>query len=256
MIFFDTHAHMYDKAFDTDRNKILEELNALYYKIVCPSENIETSIKSIELSNKFKNVYAAIGIHPYFAKKSNKTDIETLYKLAKLNKNVVAIGEIGLDYYYNKEDKITQKDFFVRQIELAKELDLPIIIHDRKAHGDILSLIKQLKTSNLRGIMHCFGGSIEFAREMIKLGFYISFAGPIAYENSRKLKEVAKLIPIERILIETDSPYLSPPPCRGQRNNPKNLYYIAKELANLKGVSIEDLVQKTYENSMSIYSLK
>lgn len=254
-MFFDTHAHIYDKAFDDDRIQLLKEFEELNYKIVCPSENIETSIKSIELSKKFKNLYAAIGIHPYFAKEFFKSEINKLHDLAKTNYKVVAIGEIGLDYYHKNCDKPIQKEAFINQVELAKELDLPIIVHDRKAHGDIISIIKDMKTSNLRGIMHCFGGSLEFAYEMIKLDFYISFAGPVVYENSKKLKEVAKNIPLDKILIETDSPYLTPPPFNKQRNNSKNLYYIAKEISKLKNISLEVLLRKTYDNAMNIYNL-
>ena len=256
MIFFDTHAHMYDKAFDKDRDELLKLLEKLEYKIVCPSENYETSLQSIELSKKFKNLYAAIGIHPYFAEIDKKCDLKKIFDLVKANSEVVAIGEIGLDYYDKNNDREIQKEYFMNQINIAQETDLPVIIHDRKAHGDIFSIIKKMKKHNLRGIMHSFSGSIELANEMIKSDFYISFAGPVAHKNSKRIKEIARIIPLERMLIETDSPYMTPPPFTGQRNTSLNLYYIAKEIAALRNISIEKIIEITYQNAMDIYGLR
>lgn len=166
-----------------------------------------------------------------------------------------AVGEIGLDYYYLYTDKETQKYWFARQIELAKELDLPILIHDRDAHGDTLSILKAHQGGNLRGILHCFSGSQETAKELMKLGFYISFAGPVVFPKSLKLKEVAKEIPMDRLLIETDSPYLTPPPFRGKRNDPSNVRFVAEEIARLKGVSAEEIAEQTKRNAMEVYGI-
>ena len=175
--------------------------------------------------------------------------------LAKTHDKIKAIGEIGLDYHYLYTDKDTQKYWFERQIQMAKELDLPILIHDREAHGDVLEILKRNADSRLRGILHCFSGSIETAKELMKLGFYISFAGSVVFSKSIKLKEVAADIPMDRLLIETDSPYLTPPPYRGKRNDPSNVLLVAEELARIKNMDVQELIDITRENAMKIYQI-
>lgn len=252
---FDTHAHLYDKAFDRDRDEVLARtLEAVDY-VVIPSENYETSQKAVRLAETYGTVYGAVGIHPHETKYASEEILQKIGDLAQLPK-VKAIGEIGLDYHFFYSDKETQQKWFARQIELARDLDLPFLIHDREAHGDTLSILKKHKNSRMRGIMHCFSGSVETAEELMKLGFYISFAGPLVFPNSRRLKEAAREIPLDRLLIETDSPYLTPPPHRGERNEPANVIYVAEEIARLKGIPVETVVEETRKNGLSIYGIK
>ena len=253
---FDTHAHLYDKAFDRDREEVISRILQTLDYVVIPSEDVATSQKAIALAESHDCLYAAVGIHPQVTKDATEEAMAELADLANHHPKVKAIGEIGLDYYYLYTDKETQKKWFARQIELAKELDLPILIHDRDAHGDTLDILKQHKGKNLRGILHCFSGSLETAKELMKLGFYISFAGPVVFPKSLKLKEVAKEIPLDRLLIETDSPYLTPPPNRGKRNDPSNVYYVAQELARLKDMPLENLVAATTKNAKTIYQIE
>lgn len=252
---FDTHAHLYDKAFDRDRDEVLTRtLEAVDY-VVIPSEDYETSQKAVRLAETCGPVYGAVGIHPHETKYASEEILQKIGDLAQLPK-VKAIGEIGLDYHFFYSDKETQQKWFARQIELARDLDLPFLIHDREAHGDTLSILKKHKNSRMRGIMHCFSGSVETAGELMKLGFYISFAGPLVFPNSRRLKEAAREIPLDRLLIETDSPYLTPPPHRGERNEPANVIYVAEEIARLKGIPVETVVEETRNNGLSIYGIK
>lgn len=252
---FDTHAHLYDKAFDRDRDEVLTRtLEAVDY-VVIPSEDYETSQKAVRLAETCGPVYGAVGIHPHETKYASEEILQKIGDLAQLPK-VKAIGEIGLDYHFFYSDKETQQKWFARQIELARDLDLPFLIHDREAHGDTLSILKKHKNSRMRGIMHCFSGSVETAEELMKLGFYISFAGPLVFPNSRRLKEAAREIPLDRLLIETDSPYLTPPPHRGERNEPANVIYVAEEIARLKGIPVETVVEETRKNGLSIYGIE
>lgn len=252
---FDTHAHLYDKAFDRDRDQLIPALFKSLDYIVIPSEDLETSRKAVALAETYGPLYAAVGIHPQVTKDASEEILRKIGDLALSHPKVKAIGEIGLDYYYLYTDKEIQKEWFARQIELAKDLNLPFLIHDREAHGDTLSILKEHKSPAMRGILHCFSGSLETAKELIRLGFYISFAGPVVFPRSIRLKEVAAALPLERILIETDSPYLTPPPNRGKRNNPSNVYYVAEELARLKKLPVEEIISRTRENAIRIYDI-
>lgn len=252
---FDTHAHLYDKAFDRDRDQLIPALFKSLDYIVIPSEDLETSRKAVALAETYGPLYAAVGIHPQVTKDASEEILREIGDLALSHPKVKAIGEIGLDYYYLYTDKEIQKEWFARQIELAKDLNLPFLIHDREAHGDTLSILKEHKSPAMRGILHCFSGSLETAKELIRLGFYISFAGPVVFPRSIRLKEVAAALPLERILIETDSPYLTPPPNRGKRNNPSNVYYVAEELARLKKLPVEEIISRTRENAIRIYDI-
>ncbi len=253
---FDTHAHLYDKAFDRDREEVIAKVFETVDYVVTPSEDLETSQKAVALAETYPQIYAAVGIHPQLTKDASEEILAAIADLAKTHPKVKAIGEIGLDYYYLYTEKEVQKQWFARQIDMAKELDLPILIHDRDAHGDTVDILKAHKGGALRGILHCFSGSIETAKELMKLGFYISFAGPVVFPKSLKLKEVAKEIPMDRILIETDSPYLTPPPYRGKRNDPSNVFYVAEEIAKLKGMALSDFVEQTKKNAMDIYGIR
>lgn len=255
MELFDTHAHIYDKHFDNDREMIMEDVFSHLRYVVCPSENLETSKKTVALVSKYPYLYGAVGIHPHEICHATEESLHEIASIAKRHDKIVAIGEIGLDYHYFYSDKETQQKWFHRQIELANGLDMPIIIHDRDAHGDMLEILQDHKGPKLRGVMHCYGGSLEMAKEFIRLGFYISFAGPVVFPKSTKLKQVAKEIPLDRLLIETDSPYLTPPPHRGERNTPQNVIYVAEEIARLKELPLETIISCTTKNACEIYNI-
>ncbi len=255
MKLFDTHAHVYDKAFDNDREAMMKTVWEVCDYVVCPAENLETSRKALAMAQQYPHMYAAAGIHPQLTAQAIEEELDGIRKLAEENDKIVAIGEIGLDYYYLYSDIETQKEWFGRQIDLAAELDLPILIHDRDAHGDTLKILKEHQTDRLRGILHCYSGSLEMAKELIQMGLYISFAGPVVFPKSTKLKEVARELPLDRILVETDSPYLTPPPFRGRRNDPSKVRYVAEEIARLKELPVETVIEATRRNALAIYQI-
>ncbi|WP_130805540.1 TatD family hydrolase [Senegalia massiliensis] len=252
----DSHAHLDDKRFNKDREDIIRELeeNNIEF-IVNPGADLDTSKSAVELARNNKMIYAAVGVHPHDVKDMDKNTIEELRKLAKEEK-VVAIGEIGLDYYYDNSPRELQKKWFKEQIRLAKELDLPIIIHDRDAHEDTYNILKEENDEKLRGIMHCYQSSLEMSSQFIDLGFYISLAGPTTFKNAKTPKEVAKGIDLDRLLIETDSPYLTPHPYRGKRNEPKYVKYVAQTIADLKNVPLEEIEYSTTRNAKKIFGIE
>lgn len=253
---FDSHAHLDGDRFDRDREKIIENFKEDGIEmIVNPGADIASSVKSVSLSKKHKNIYAAVGIHPHDANTMNENTIEILRELAQ-NEKVVAIGEIGLDYHYDNSPRDIQKKWFREQIKLAKELDLPIIIHDRDAHEDTYNILKEENDDRLRGIMHCYQSSLEMSQQFIDLGFYISLAGPVTFKKAKTPKEVAAGVPLDRLLIETDSPYLTPTPNRGKRNEPAYVCYVAGMIAELKGIPYDDVVKQTNENAKKIFQIK
>lgn len=231
---FDSHAHYDDESFDDDRKEVIEELKreGVIGVLNCGS-SYEGAIKSVELSDEYPEFYAAVGIHPENAYELTEESYEVIKNYAKTKEKVVAIGEIGLDYYWEENPpKDIQKEVFRKQMALAEELDLPVVIHDREAHGDTLEIIKEFP--NVKGVVHCFSGSVEFAKECIKLGYYIGFTGVVTFKNAKKIVEVAKEIPLERMLVETDCPYMSPVPKRGKRNQSNYIKYIIEKLAEIK----------------------
>lgn len=256
---FDTHAHC-----DDERIKNEFEGGTLAYikhqtengvgNIVNIGTNLDNSRVSIELSEKFDEVYASCGIHPYDIRFYDDV-ASTLDKLKELlsHKKVVALGEIGLDYHYEDSDFEKQRRFFIAQMELARELDIPVIIHDRDAHGDCMDIVRAFP--DVRGIFHSFSGSREMAQELIRLGWYISFSGTLTYKNARKVVEACEVTPIDRILIETDSPYLPPVPHRGEMNHPKYSLLTCERAAQIKGVSLEEMMRITHENAMRAYRI-
>lgn len=215
--------------------------------------NILTSKQSIKLAHNYDFIYASVGIHPHDAQKEFDK-VEEIERLA-LQEKVVAIGEIGLDYYYNDPPKEFQKEVFIKQIRLAKKLNLPIIIHDRDAHGDILDILKQEWTKDLRGVFHSYSGSVEMAFQAIEMNFYISLGGPVTFKNAKKPKEVVKAVPIEKLLIETDSPYLTPEPYRGKRNTPVYVKFVAEKIAELREMSYEEVCRITAENAIKLFDI-
>ena len=253
MDFFDTHAHYNDEKFKEDRDIIIKQVqenNIKYITVV--GYNIESSIKAIKIANKYDNIYATVGISPNDLK--SEINLEKIENLAQ-NKKVVAIGEIGLDYYWNKENKDLQRDIFLKQIEIANKLELPISIHTREAVYDTLDILKnKIKVKN-NGIFHCCPLNVELIKEAIKLGFYISFSGNVTFKNSKNADKCIETVPKEKLLIETDSPYMTPEPHRGKRNNSIYVKLVAQKIADVKNMSLEDVAKITLENAKRIYKI-
>ncbi|MBO5065761.1 MAG: TatD family hydrolase [Clostridia bacterium] len=250
---FDSHAHYTDKAFNEDREIMLGSLTESgVCGIINCGADIESSVSSIELANKYDYIYAACGIHPEEADKTPENYIDILRDLAK-NEKCVAIGEIGLDYYWRQDTKDLQKDLFEKQILLAKELDLPIIVHDREAHGDTMEILKEHCP---KGVLHCFSGSAETAKEVLKLGMYIGLGGALTFKNARKAVEVAEMLPLDRLLLETDCPYMAPVPMRGKRNNSSYISFVAQKVAEIKGVDPQTVLDVTMENTRKLFNIK
>ncbi len=249
-IIFDTHAHFDDERFNADREELFATLNTScgVGGIINCGCDLKSSEKSIEFSKKFPFLHAAVGFHPEFAA-NNECDLLALEKLLKEEKTV-AVGEIGLDYYWDKEQKEKQKEIFVKQIKLAQKYEKPVIIHDRDAHEDTLKILKELKP---KGVLHCFSGSAEMAKEVVKLGLYIGVGGVLTFKNNKKLPEVVKSIPINRILLETDAPYMAPEPFRGKTNHSGLIIYVAQKLAEILNISQEEVLAITYKNAQNLF---
>lgn len=258
MELFDSHAHYDDEKFDDDRYEIIEEIyKSGVTKFVSAGYDIKSSMMGIELSKKYDFVYTTCGISPNDipdTKEEIDKQLIQIEELAKNNSKVVAIGEIGLDYYWNKENKDLQLYAFKRQIEIANKLGLPIQIHTRDAVMDTIQIIRE--TDFVKpGIFHCCPFNKDLVLEGVKKGFYISFAGPVTFKNSKNAEEIVKLVPNDQILIETDSPYLSPEPNRGKRNDSRNVVYIAKKIAEFKGIDLEAISKITYDNAKRVFSI-
>lgn len=252
-MFFDTHAHYDDKAFDGERDGLLAGMpEAGIELIIDPGCDLESSRAAVRLAEKYGHVYAAAGIHPEEIERCTEDAFCGICELAKHPK-CVAIGEIGLDYYWDDSRKEEQKALFRRQAELALLLGKPVIIHDREAHGDSMEIVRDYP--ELRGVFHCYSGSAEMAKELLKRGWYLGFDGPVTYKNAKKTIEVLKLCPLERMLIETDSPYLSPVPQRGKRNDSRNLRFIAEKAAEVKETSLEEIARITMENGKRLFQI-
>ena len=251
---FDTHIHMNDPAFDADRDALIasfpEKGVALAMNVGC---SLASSYDAIALAEKFPHIYAAVGTHPDAADEVNDEVVETYRKLCKLHPKVKAIGEIGLDYYYEDIPRDIQKKAFAMQLELARELDLPVVVHDRDAHDDGMTMIKQFPT--VKGVFHCYSGSAEMARQLVKMGWYIGFTGVLTFKNARKAVETAQAIPLDRIVIETDCPFMSPEPFRGKRNDPTRVYRMAEALAQIRGISVEEVHTATTANAKRLYRI-
>lgn len=251
----DSHAHLDDGRFDKDRDRLIKGLKELGIDLVInPGADLNSSIKAVSLTEKYNNIYAAVGVHPHSAKEMDGSTIEILKSFTNREK-VVAIGEIGLDYYYDNSPRDIQQERFIEQLNLAKEVDLPVIIHTREATKDTFDILKEAQDGTLEGVMHCYSGSVEMAMEYIKLGFYISLAGPVTFKNARVSKEVAKAVPLGKLMIETDSPYLTPEPYRGKRNEPFYVRYVAGTIAELRGITFEELAKKTSENAKKLFRI-
>lgn len=250
----DTHVHLDDPRYDKDREEIIKGLSDWgVKKIINIGADMESTKKSVELADKYENIYAAIGVHPHDAKTMKDKDFDTLRELSKHPK-VVAIGEIGLDYYYDHSERAVQKEIFERQILLAKELDMPIVIHSRDAAKDTLDIIKK-HIDGLRGEMHCYSYSLEIMREYVKMGFYIALGGVVSFNNARVAKEVAREVPIDYLLLETDSPYLTPHPFRGKRNEPGYVKFVAEKIAEIRNMDIDEIINATTKNAKRLFNI-
>ena len=253
-MYFDTHAHYDDEAFDEDQDVLLSTLpDAGVSLLLNPGCDVESSRAAVALAARYPHVYAAVGLHPENCGGCGEADFAVIRALCG-QKKVVAVGEIGLDYYWTENPpRDFQQSVFRRQIELALELNLPVIIHDRDAHGDSLDIVREYP--ELRGVFHCFSGSPEMAEELLKRGWYLGFDGPITYKNAKKTPEVAALCPMDRLLLETDSPYLSPVPNRGKRNDSRNLSWIAARIAGIKGCTPEEVAAAATENGKRLFRI-
>ncbi|MCX7842969.1 MAG: TatD family hydrolase [Clostridia bacterium] len=252
---FDTHAHYDDSKFDKDRSEIIQKAfeSGVGY-ILNASCNISSAVESISLSQQFEFVYAAIGVHPHNVEGMNENTIVTLGDFAQ-NTKVKAIGEIGLDYYYHFAPKEQQKSWFIRQIGLARNLRLPIIVHNRDAHEDSLKIIKNENAKEVGGVFHCFSGSVEMARELLNNNFYISVGGALTFKNAVKAVEVVKAVPMDRLLIETDCPYLTPEPHRGKRNDSSYVRFVAEKVAEIRGMTFDEVVEATTLNAKTLFKI-
>ncbi len=253
-MYFDTHAHYDSSKFDADRDAVLRALpESGVTLVVDPGDNTERSARAVDLAQTYPFLYAAVGWHPEEAEGWTDESLDEIRALARRPK-VVAIGEIGLDYYWDKTHCDLQKRMFRAQLELALELDLPVIVHDRDAHGDCLELVRGY--DGLRGVFHCFSGSVEMAQALLRRGWYLGFDGPITYKNAVRALEVLRACPMDRILLETDSPYLAPVPNRGRRNDSRNLPYIAAVVAREKGLTTEEVAAATMENGKQLFGIR
>ena len=251
---FDTHAHMDDRAIDEDREELLNNLPDQGLALVMnPGCSLESSRNAVELARKYDYIYAAVGSHPDAADEVNEEVLEEYRKLCKLNPKIKAIGEIGLDYHYEDIPREIQLKAFRMQMELARELGLPVIVHERDAHEDGMKVVDEFP--DVTGVFHCYSGSAEMAKELVKRGWYIGFTGVLTFKNARKAVEVAASIPLDRIVLETDCPYMSPEPFRGKRNDPGKLYRMAEKLAEIRGLTVEEIHNITTENGKILYRI-
>ena len=248
---FDTHAHLNDPAFDPDRAELLETFkNAGVGLVLNAGCSLESSRDCIALAEAYPWIYCSVGTHPDTADEVNEEVLEAYRQMCKHPK-VKAIGEIGLDYYYETIHRDAQMRAFRMQMQLAQELDMPVIVHERDAHNDGMTIVKEFP--KVKGVFHCYSGSAEMARQLVELGWYIGFTGVLTFKNARKAVEVAASIPLDRIVLETDCPYMAPEPFRGKRNDPGKLYRMAEKLAEIRGMSVEEIHRITVENGKRLY---
>ncbi len=255
MALIDTHAHLDFPRFDKDRNEVIARAwdSGISY-IVNVGADLASSRRSIELAKEYPFIFATVGVHPHDANEVSQELLKEIKAMA-LDERVVAIGEIGLDYHYDNSPRDIQKDAFKRQLQLAKELGLPVVIHSREADQDTLEILKADYDISNGGIMHCFGSGLEMARQCLDMGMYLAFGGVSTFKNAGDLREVIKEVPLEKILIETDSPYLTPEPLRGKRNEPKFVRFVAEKIAEIKGIGLIEVAETTTANAINLYNL-
>lgn len=253
---FDTHAHYDDEAFNEDRDRLLESLGDYGIEaVVNIGASIQSTKNTLELMKRYPFVYGVVGVHPSESAELDENLMIWLKEVAARDK-VVAIGEIGLDYYWDEPDREIQKHWFERQLELARETGLPVVIHSRDAAKDTLDMMKSQKAGDMGGVIHCFSYGVEMAREYLDMGFYLGIGGVLTFKNAKKLKEVVDYMPMDRLVLETDCPYLSPVPNRGKRNSSLNLPYVVEAVAEIKGLTPEEVVEITNRNARKMYRIK
>ena len=252
---FDTHAHLNDSCFDADRNELLAMLPQKGLTLVMNAGcSLESSKEALEMAAPYDWLYCSVGSHPDSCDEVTEEVLEEYRKLCKLNPKVKAIGEIGLDYHYEDIPRDIQQKAFIAQMELARELDMPVIVHERDAHEDGMNIVRQFPT--VKGVFHCYSGSAEMARQLTDMGWYIGFTGVLTFKNARKAVETAQMIPLDRIVIETDCPYMAPEPFRGKRNDPSLVYRVAEKLAEIRGISVEEAQKATTQNGKRLYRIE
>lgn len=252
---FDTHAHYDDDAFNQDREQVLKSLTDHGIEaVVNVGASIQTTKNTLQLMEQYPFIYGAVGVHPSSTAELDEHLMVWLREVSSKPK-VVAIGEIGLDYYWDEPEREIQKHWFIRQMELARDVKLPLVIHSRDAAKDTLELMNEHKAGDMGGVIHCFSYGTEIAREFLNMGFYLGIGGVLTFNNAKKLKEVVAYTPIDRIVLETDCPYLSPVPNRGKRNSSLNLPYVAEAVSEMKGISVEDVIEITRRNARKMYGL-
>ena len=251
---FDTHAHYDDHAFDADRDEVLSGLKDKGVELVVDlATDLLTSVRVLKLTEEYDFMYCGLGYHPEQASDERKGDLDVIADFLEHNDKAVAVGEIGLDYHYEDgAPRETQIDLFSRQLALAKDLDLPVVVHDRDAHGDTLELLKKYRP---KGVVHCFSGSAEMAEEVFALGMYIGLGGAVTFKNAKKPVAVAQVVPLDRLLLETDCPYMAPVPCRGQRNDSSLIAHIAERIAEIRGIDAQELINAANENGRIMYGI-
>ncbi len=252
---FDTHAHYDDEAFDEDRDQLLSSFSTNGIQaVVNIGASIQTTKSTLELTRRYAFVYGAAGVHPNETGELNDHLLDWLKDMARQPK-VVAVGEIGLDYYWDEPEREIQKHWFVRQLRLAREVGLPVVIHSRDAAKDTLDIMKEQRAGDMGGVIHCFSYGVELAREYLSMGFYIGVGGVLTFKNAKKLKEVVEYMPMERLVLETDCPYLAPVPFRGKRNSSLNLPYVVQAVSQIKRIPEEEVIRITNENAKKLYGL-
>ena len=254
-MYFDTHAHYYDRAFDADRDDVLAALPAAGVDLaLCPGCDLESSRRSVALAEQYPHLYAAVGFHPENLEGARLSDLAEIEAMAA-HPRVKAVGEIGLDYYWEKDPdrRRIQRDFFSAQLSLAEQLDLPAIVHDREAHRDSLDMVRA--HPNARGVFHCYSGGVEDAKTLVIMGWMVSFTGVITFKNARRALEVIQWLPMDRIMIETDAPYMAPEPYRGRRNDSRYVFRMADAIAQVKGLTAEEVGRITTENGKRFFNI-
>ncbi|MCQ2958244.1 MAG: TatD family hydrolase [Candidatus Gastranaerophilales bacterium] len=253
--FIDTHSHIDMEEFQENFSEMLDKCKEVgVEKVIIPGVNVEDTKRIIDLIDKYDNLYALVGLHPEEASKWNDESLDYFREVSK-HKKVLGIGEIGLDYYWDKGNIELQREVLIKQIELAKEINKPIVIHDRDAHMDTMRILKETNAKEVGVVLHCFSGSVEFLNECINEGFYISLGGVVTFKNAHKPKEIAKAVPLDRLFLETDAPYMTPVPYRGTTNYPYYIPLIAQQIAELRGITVEEVAKVTTENALRFFNI-
>jgi TatD DNase family protein len=254
-MFIDSHAHLDMEEFDSDRDEVIQRaLSADVKQLITVGIDVNSSLKAVSLTEKYPSVFAAVGIHPHNADVADKEDLKQI-ELISAEKKVVAIGEIGLDFYRNLSSRGNQKKYFKQQLDIAMRCDLPVVVHSREAHEDVLEILSCFQGSESRGVIHCFSGGIDLAEAFIEVGYFISIAGTVTFANASPVHKVVTNTSLDRMLIETDSPFLSPIPYRGRRNEPSRVIHTAQKVAEIRGISLEEVAARTSKNARQLFRL-